>query len=802
MTAVLLIFVVLETTAGAWRLLDPPLHTTVEAMGALAAMVTASFLFLPRRSGPYGGKLFLLAMGLLGTGLLDVFHAVTVPGRGFVLLDSVATLVGGSYFALIWIPWCASDADAAWKRWMPWAIAIGSTLFGIWTLVALETLPVMTRDAAFTPAAMAINGLAGVLFVGAAARLLLDFHRLHRPEIFLFACMAALFGLAGLMFPFSAPWDNTWWFWHLLRLTAYLLALAFVVREHGRMAASLRVTLTEQLRAKEDILRHSRELSALYTIRRAVAQYLDLEEVLRSGIEATLEALGIDAGGIFLLEPDGQTLTLHVPRGLSDEFVRGTMRIRIGEGISGRAASERRPVVLNVPEYPSERLSPLIVGEGFQTLASAPLLSGGDLVGALNLATRRTRTFSQDELELLAGIGELLGGAAQNARLYERVRHELAERRQAEGALRETRDYLDNLLNYANAPIIVWAPGRTISRFNHAFERLTGHTAEEVVGRDLSVLFPEPSREESLRQIARAASGEYWESVEVPILRKDGEVRVALWNSANIYGEDGVTLAATIAQGVDITGRKRVEERLSQLVEELQRSNAELERFSYVASHDLQEPLRMVASYTQLLARRYRGRLDADADDFIGYAVDGATRMQQMINDLLAYSRVNTRGKPFEPTDTAVALRQALANLEVAVRESHAVVTHDSLPTVMADASQLLSLFQNLVGNAVKFRGEEPPRIHVSAGRRADPAAPKGAEWVFAVADNGAGIDPDYHERIFVVFQRLQTRQEHPAGTGIGLSICKRIVERHGGRMWVESEVGKGATFYFTIPIT
>lgn len=208
----------------------------------------------------------------------------------------------------------------------------------------------------------------------------------------------------------------------------------------------------------------------------------------------------------------------------------------------------------------------------------------------------------------------------------------------------------------------------------------------------------------------------------------------------------------------------------------------------------------MVASYTQLLARRYHGRLDADADDFIGYAVDGATRMQQMINDLLAYSRVNTRGKPFEPTDTAAALTQALANLDAAIRESHAVVTHDDLPTVMADASQLLSLFQNLVGNAIKFRGEEPPRVHVSAGRRPNPTAPRGAEWVFSVADNGVGIDPDYHERIFVVFQRLQARREHP-GTGIGLSICKRIVERHGGRVWVESKVGKGATFYFTFPI-
>lgn len=207
----------------------------------------------------------------------------------------------------------------------------------------------------------------------------------------------------------------------------------------------------------------------------------------------------------------------------------------------------------------------------------------------------------------------------------------------------------------------------------------------------------------------------------------------------------------------------------------------------------------MVASYTQLLARRYKGKLDADADDFIGYAVEGATRMQQIINDLLEYSRVDTRGKPFQPTDTAAVLQQALANLREAIRESQAVVTHDALPTVMADGSQFLSLFQNLIGNAIKFRGAEPPRIHVSAASRPGLSGTKGKEWVFSVSDNGIGIDPAYHERIFVIFQRLQTQRQYP-GTGIGLALCKRVVERHGGRIWVESEPGKGATFSFTIP--
>jgi PAS domain S-box-containing protein len=242
----------------------------------------------------------------------------------------------------------------------------------------------------------------------------------------------------------------------------------------------------------------------------------------------------------------------------------------------------------------------------------------------------------------------------------------------------------------------------------------------------------------------------------------------------------------------NITGRKRAEEELQRAMQELKRSNADLEQFAYVASHDLQEPLRMVASYTQLLARRYHGKLDADADEFITYAMDGATRMQTLINDLLAYSRVGTRGKPFEPTDVAAVLQAVLANLAIAIRESGAVVTHAALPEVKADPSQFVQLLQNLIGNAVKFRSESPPQIHLGVERLP-------GEWRFSVRDNGVGIEPQYFQRIFAVFQRLHTQREYP-GTGIGLAICKKIVERHGGRIWVDSQPGQGSTFYFTLP--
>jgi light-regulated signal transduction histidine kinase (bacteriophytochrome) len=225
----------------------------------------------------------------------------------------------------------------------------------------------------------------------------------------------------------------------------------------------------------------------------------------------------------------------------------------------------------------------------------------------------------------------------------------------------------------------------------------------------------------------------------------------------------------------------------------LKRSNDELQQFAYVSSHDLQEPLRMVTSYTQLLAGRYKGRLDSDADEFIAFAVEGCKRMQGLIRDLLSYSRVGTEGKALREVSAANALNEALVNLRATTDQSGAIVTHDALPTIQTDETQLCQVFQNLVGNAIKYHGTEIPRVHVSARKNC------GNEWTFSVRDNGLGIDPLYFERIFILFQRLHARDEFE-GTGIGLAICKKIVERLGGRIWVESQPKKGATFYFTLP--
>jgi light-regulated signal transduction histidine kinase (bacteriophytochrome) len=278
-------------------------------------------------------------------------------------------------------------------------------------------------------------------------------------------------------------------------------------------------------------------------------------------------------------------------------------------------------------------------------------------------------------------------------------------------------------------------------------------------------------------------------TAQANFVAKDGTATPYFFTGQRVFVDDRPCL---IGMGIDITERKQAEDELHRRTQELARSNADLEQFAYIASHDLQEPLRAVAGYTQLLARRYQDRLDGDARRFIERTTAAVTRMQALIRDLLAYSRVGMRGEAFGPTDAAAILRDVLDDLQTAIVETEAIITHDPLPVVTGDSSQLRQLLQNLVANAIKFRGEQPPRVHI--GVRAEDGA-----WLFSVRDNGIGLEPEYADRIFVIFQRLHSRRTYP-GTGVGLAICKRIVERHGGRIWVESQLGRGSTVYFSMP--
>jgi PAS domain S-box-containing protein len=321
---------------------------------------------------------------------------------------------------------------------------------------------------------------------------------------------------------------------------------------------------------------------------------------------------------------------------------------------------------------------------------------------------------------------------------------------------------------------------------------------------DIETAHIQPCHREFLQQFAVRAN------LIVPILVRDkiwGLLLAHQCAAPRKWNNFETELLKQLANQIGIAlSQAELLEKETQQSQELARSNAELEQFAYVASHDLQEPLRMVTSYLQLLERRYKNQLDANADQFITYAVDGARRMQTLINDLLNYSRVSTRGQPFKLVDCDVILQQAIANLQIAIADSKAIVTHEPLPEVMADTTQLTQVFQNLIGNAIKFCQNQQPQIHIGVAKananldgESLNSIPLADEWLFSIRDNGIGLESQYAERIFIIFQRLHGRDKYP-GTGIGLAICKKIIERHGGRIWVESKPGQGSTFYFTIP--
>jgi len=393
------------------------------------------------------------------------------------------------------------------------------------------------------------------------------------------------------------------------------------------------------------------------------------------------------------------------------------------------------------------------------------------------------------------------------SQIYEKtaaLNTELGERKRAEQRVRDSEALYHSLVDTLPVSILRKDLKGRVTYGNRGYCEKMGQPLSELIGKTDFDLFPRDLAEKYSKDDDKVVTtGDMFEDIEAHRTGDGKRIYVHVLK-APVRDAKGAVVGTQVIFW-DVTARKLAEEALEKAAAELARSNKELEQFAYVASHDLQEPLRMITSYTQLVGRRYADRLDDNAKEFMQFAVDGAMRMQRLIQDLLIYSRVGTRGKPFEATPCDQVLDNALANLKIAIDENNAVITRDPLPVVLGDPVQLTQLFQNLIGNALKFRGDAPPRIHIGATRRARAESAHGGsgpveEWVISVKDNGIGIEPQYFERIFVIFQRLHSRDEYP-GTGIGLAICKKIIERHSGRIWVDSKPGVGSTFDFTLPV-
>ena len=542
--------------------------------------------------------------------------------------------------------------------------------------------------------------------------------------------------------------------------------------------------------AKQDLHRKATFVELLQVVAVAANEATSVEAALQFTLGRVCEHTGWPVGHVYFSTGEtGSELVSSKLWHFDDASEFATFRqitertpLAIGRGLPGRVADSGKPVW--IPDIYQDKNFPrreAALDLGVKGAFGFPVLMQNEVVAVLEFFSGKIEEPDDELLNVMSNVGAQLG--------------QVVERQRAVEALRDAETRYRVLVEQLPAVPYVAEPGPSGEWLyvSPQIESMLGFSpAEWTADRHLwfRQLHPEDREEVLAEEKAGETRGEPFHF----------EYRLFALDNRVVWIHDACTLVhdaksgRSVQRGVlfDISERKQAQQELACKAEELARSNAELEQFAYVASHDLQEPLRMVASYTQLLARRYKGKLNAEADEFIGFAVDGANRMQQLIQDLLSYSRVTTKGQQLQPVDAKACCEAAIRNLQKSIEDAQAEVRVGPMPVISGDPTQMTQLFQNLIGNAIKYRNERKPEIHVGANSN-------GNKWIFSVQDNGIGIEPQYFERIFQMFQRLHTRKEF-SGTGIGLAVCRKIVQRHGGRIWVESQLGQGSNFLFTIP--
>ena len=580
------------------------------------------------------------------------------------------------------------------------------------------------------------------------------------------------------------------------------------------------------------------ENALLAEIGRIISSSLDIGEVYEGFAQQVRELIPFDRIAISLVDMDSFTFNnqyvFGVPAAGREE---GTVVTLTGTMILG-AVEANEAMILQGDVEELSREYPMMVRSGLKSVLLAPIVFKNEILGVLHMRSLEVNAYNSHHLDMAAKVAAQIAPAIANSQLYAQHTESEAEAKRLalqNAAIAEIGRIITASLDieevYAGFAeqtrrligfdrIVISLLSRDSDDFTNAYVigvpvsnrdqgdmiGLKGTFTDEVLRQQRAILFLPESLEET-RTMFPGLLPQYKSGlrsfISVPLIYKDATIGVLHFSSAkpNAYSEYEVSIADLIA--AQIAGAienshlhaetLEADRALQRQAQELARSNAELEQFAYVASHDLQEPLRVIAGYVNLLEERYADKLDQDARDFIGFATDAAYRMRALIDALLQYSRVETHGNPFEKMDCNRALSEAMADLEISIGESHADITTDRLPEIVGDHIQITHVFENLISNAIKFKKDDSqPRIHVSCRRSGDC-------WQISVSDNGTGIRPRYQERIFGMFKRAHKRSKYP-GTGIGLALCLKIVERHGGRIWVDSQVDRGSTFHFTIP--
>ena len=512
--------------------------------------------------------------------------------------------------------------------------------------------------------------------------------------------------------------------------------------------------LEETLRFEHRLVQ---EQTLFAEIGRIISSSMDIDDVYEDFANQVQQLITFDRISLAHFYKEDYTLVNAYVSGLEAEGRRVGERFSIADTPAEDAIYTAQTILVQGSADVLKARYPLMVFHNMRSVVMAPLIFKNEVIGLLNVRSLKENAYGQRDIDMLTQVARQIAPAIANTLLYAQQSRLATFPMHNPNPVIEAN--LDGTIAYSN-PI-------ARQRFPNLQDMGPRH----------------PIMAEIDEIIEELTSGGAFHSREIDVGDETYQQRIVYIpaiNQIRIYSND-------------ITPRKRAQEKLARQADELARSNAELQEFAYVASHDLQEPLRVISGFVQLLSDRYGGELDETADEFIGYVVDGTERMKILINDLLEYSRVGTRGRPLEPVESSSALENAMANLRVAISEANAKVTHDRMPKVQGDINQLSQLFQNLISNGMKFHGDKRPEIHISSVQ-------VGESYVMSVSDNGIGIDPQHNERIFGMFKRLHGRGEYP-GTGIGLAICSKIVERHQGKIWVESELGNGATFSFTLPV-